>query len=202
MSIEIPALPYSSDALEPFLSKETLETHYGKHHLGYADKLNKLIEGTKYEGRSLPEILLEARTEQNRSIFNNAAQVYNHSFLWNSMAPHSDVGPSIELRDAMTRAFGDMDGFRGAFHESAVSQFGSGWTWLVMDGERLRVMATANADTPLAHGLQPLLTLDVWEHAYYLDYKNERARYVDTYLRDHVNWTFADENFNAEVAAA
>lgn len=203
MTFKLPELPYRSDALEPFLSKTTLETHHGKHHQSYINKLNKLIAGTDYEGLSLNEVVLKAREKGDTAIFNNAAQSLNHSFLWESMTPESStpVGP---LGDAIDAAFGDQSGFQKAFKAAAVSQFGSGWIWLVADAGGLQIVQTGNADTPILHGLQPLLTLDVWEHAYYLDYKNDRGQYVDSFLSDRVNWAFAARNFEAskvEVAA-
>lgn len=197
MAIELPDLPYASNALDPFLSSTTMETHHGKHHRAYVDKLNGMIGGTKYADMALDDIVLESKKENNAAVFNNAAQIVNHTFLWHSMAPKSDAAPSGALRDAIDAAFGDLDGFNEAFLNAAIGQFGSGWVWLIKDGDKVRITSTGNAETPKADGLTPILTLDVWEHAYYIDYKSERPRYVKTYLADHVNWVFAEENFAA-----
>ncbi len=204
MTFKLPELPYRTDALEPFLSKKTLETHHGKHHQAYIDKLNKLIADTEYQHLSLHEIVVKASAKGDTAIFNNAAQSLNHSFLWESMSPEGGSAPVGPLGDAIDAAFVDLNGFQEAFKKAAVSQFGSGWVWLVVDSGGLRIMNTGNADTPIQRGAQPLLTLDVWEHAYYLDYKNDRGQYVDSFLSDRVNWAFAARNFEAikvEVAA-
>ncbi len=197
MTFELPELPYGADALEPFLSKKTLETHHGKHHQGYINNLNKLIADSDYQGLSLHEIVIKAHEKGDTGIFNNAAQSLNHGFLWKSMSPEGGNAPDGPLGDAIDAAFGDLNGFQKAFKSAAVSQFGSGWVWLVADSDGLRIMQTGNADTPIQHGVQALLTLDVWEHAYYLDYKNDRAQYVDSFLNGRVNWTFAERNFKA-----
>lgn len=197
MTFKLPDLPYRTDALEPFLSKQTLETHHGKHHQGYINKLNKLIADTDYQGLSLHEIVVKSGEKGDTAVFNNAAQSLNHSFLWESMSPEGGTTPVGPLGDAIDAAFGDLNGFQKAFKSAAVSQFGSGWVWLVTDSDGLRIMQTGNADTPIQHGVQPLLTLDVWEHAYYLDYKNDRGQYVDSFLSDRINWAFAARNFEA-----
>ncbi len=202
MTFELPKLPYRADALEPFLSKQTLETHHGKHHRGYIDKLNKLIDGTEYQDLSLHEIVVAAKEKGDTGIFNNAAQSLNHGFLWESMSPDGGVAPVGPLGDAIDAAFGSIEGFKDAFKTKAVSQFGSGWVWLVVDAGRLAIVQTGNADTPIQRGLQPILTLDVWEHAYYLDYKNDRGGYVDSFLSDRVNWAFAAQNYESAKAAA
>lgn len=202
MSFELPDLPYRSDALEPFLSQQTLETHHGKHHRGYVNKLNKLVEGTDYQDMSLHQVIMKAHNDGDQAVFNNAAQALNHSFLWESMSPEGGDSPAGPLGDAIDAAFGDLNGFHEAFKKAALSQFGSGWIWLVVDSGGLQIMQTGNADTPITRGEQPLLTLDVWEHAYYLDYKNDRGKYVDTFLSDRVNWAFAAKNFNAIQVAA
>lgn len=202
MTFKLPDLPYRPDALEPFLSRATLETHHGKHHRAYVDKLNDLVAGTDYEGCTLQETVVRAHTEGNRDVFNNAAQALNHSFLWESMSPDGGGAPTGPLSDAIDAAFGGLDGFQEAFRKAATGQFGSGWAWLVMDSGGLRVTATDDADTPIVQGVQPVLTLDVWEHAYYLDYRNERGRYVDTFLSDCANWQFAARNFAAVPKAA
>lgn len=202
MQFELPELPYRSDALEPFLSKETLETHHGKHHRAYVNKLNKLIADTDYQGLSLHEVAIKASEKGDTAIFNNAAQALNHSFLWESMSPEAGSTPVGPLADAIDASFGSLSEFQAAFKAAATSQFGSGWVWLVVDSGGLRIVTTGNADTPIQRGVQPLLTLDVWEHAYYLDYKNDRGQYVDTFLSDRVNWAFAARNFEAIKVAA
>ena len=203
MAIDFPDLPYSSDALEPFLSKETLETHHGKHHRAYVGKLNTLIEGTEYADRTLSEIVLEAYARCDTAIFNNAAQALNHSFLWDSMSPDGGGQPTGPLGDAIDAAFGDFSEFSLAFRNAASAHFGSGWVWLVFDASgSLKIVTTGNADTPILGSTQPLLTLDVWEHAYYLDYKNDRGRYIDAFLSDYANWQFAARQFQGVPAAA
>lgn len=197
MKFEIPDLPYNRDALEPHISEETLNYHYGKHHKGYLDKLNKLSEGTRYEEMSLEEVIRKSFEGEDKSIFNNAAQAWNHTFLWNSMSEDSDGKPGGSLARKLDDRFGGLDVFRKHFKEAATGQFGSGWVWLVADGEDLEIVATPNAHNPLTTSSVPLLTLDVWEHAYYLDYQNERDRYTDAFLRYLINWDFAQANFDA-----
>jgi len=197
MSINFPGLPYATNALEPHVSANTLEHHHGKHHKGYVDKLNKAIAGTAYEGKSLEAIIAAANEASDTGIFNNAAQSWNHTFLWNSMAPTGGGEPAGELAGAIDRQFGSVQAFRDAFKAAALAQFGSGWTWLVRTKKGLDIVSTGNADTPLVHGSTPLLTLDVWEHAYYLDYQNKRDAYVDVFLSSLINWDFAAENYAA-----
>ncbi len=201
MSIEFTHLPYAEDALEPHVSARTLEYHYGKHHKAYVDKLNAAIEGTDYDGLSLEEIVHRSLAEAKGGIFNNAAQVWNHEFLWQSMTA-SGTEPSAPLAEAINKAFGDMAGFREAFKAAAMGQFGSGWAWLVAVGDSVEIRTTGNAGTPLTDDVVPLLTLDVWEHAYYLDFQNERNRYIDAFLDNLINWDFAARNFSAEKQAA
>ncbi len=189
MSIKLPALPYTMDALEPYISAKTMEFHYGKHHQGYVDNLNNLIKGTRYESMDTEEIIrLTVANPETASIFNNAAQVWNHSFFWQSMRRDGGGEPAAELKTKIERDFGSVENFKKEFKAAAVSQFGSGWAWLVEDKGTLRVVKTANADTPIAHGLKPILTVDVWEHAYYLDYQNQRAAFIDAYLNHLINW--------------
>ena len=202
MTIEFPGLPYLVDALEPHVSAKTLEFHHGKHHKAYTDKLNAAIAGTGYEGRSLEDIIGASHEAGDTGIFNNAAQAWNHTFLWSSMSPAGGGEPEGELAEAINASFGDLAGFRQQFKASAMGQFGSGWTWLVLKGGSLEIVSTGNAETPLTDGATLLLTLDVWEHAYYLDYQNKRDAYVDTYLDKLINWDFAAENFEAAEAAA
>ena len=197
MSTEFPALPYAVNALEPHVSARTLEHHHGKHHKGYVDKLNNAIAGTAHEGQSLEAIITAANAASDTGIFNNAAQSWNHTFLWSSMSPTGGGEPSGPLADAIVDRFGSIERFRDDFKAAALAQFGSGWTWLVRTDAGLDIVSTGNADTPLVHGVTPLLTLDVWEHAYYLDYQNKRDAYVDVFLSKLINWEFAAENYAA-----
>ena len=197
MSIDFPVLPYATNALEPHVSTNTLEHHHGKHHKGYVDKLNAAISGTAYEGQSLEAIITAAHEASDTGIFNNAAQSWNHTFLWSSMSPTGGGEPSGPLADAIVDRFGSVQRFRDDFKAAALAQFGSGWTWLVRTPKGLDIVSTGNADTPLVHGTTPLLTLDVWEHAYYLDYQNKRDAYVDVFLSNLINWEFAAENYAA-----
>lgn len=196
MAIELPPLPYSEDALAPFISKKTLEFHYGKHHKTYVDTLNKLIAGTPYASASLEEIVRDtAGDESKKQIFNNAGQAWNHTFYWNSMAPGGGGKPTGALAKAIERNFDGYEGFAEKFAEAGKTQFGSGWAWLVAKGGQLEVVKTPNAETPLMQkGATPLLTMDVWEHAYYLDYQNKRLDYITAYLENLVNWDFANAN--------
>ncbi len=191
MAIALPALPFEKNALEPHISAETLEYHYGKHHAGYVKKLNAAIEGTDNADKSLEELIAIGG-----ALFNNAAQVWNHSFYWNSMSPNGGGAPSGALGAAIDAAFGSFDGFKAAFAKAAGGQFGSGWAWLVSDSSgALSIVATGNAETPATDaGVTPLLTCDVWEHAYYVDYRNARGSYVEAWW-NLVNWDFAASNY-------
>jgi Fe-Mn family superoxide dismutase len=184
MIFELPALPFDMNALEPHMSEKTLSFHYGKHHKAYVDKLNELIKDTEFADMSLEEIIAKSKY----AVFNNAAQVWNHTFFWNSIAPGGGGKPAGELMERINADFGGYEKFRDEFKSAALSQFGSGWAWLVDKDGRLSVMKTANADTPIAHGVKPVIVIDVWEHAYYLDYQNLRATYVDAYLDHLVKW--------------
>lgn len=195
MTIALPDLPYAADALQPHISANTFEFHHGKHHKAYVDKLNTAIRGTAYDGDSLEQIVVSAFKNSDTGVFNNAAQAWNHTFLWNSMSPNGGGEPSGPLADAITNGFGDLDAFRAKFRQAALSQFGSGWTWLIDTADGLDIVSTGNADTPLVNDSTPLLTLDVWEHAYYLDYQNRRDSYVDAFLHHLINWEFAAGNF-------
>jgi Fe-Mn family superoxide dismutase len=198
MSFELPDLPYAQDALAPHISAETLSFHHGKHHNAYVTNLNKLIEGTEFEGKSL---------EENRKpppgvpakpgVSNNAAQTWNHTFYWHSMAPNGGGKPEGALAEKIDADFGSFDAFVDAFKTAGATQFGSGWAWLVLDGGTLKVVKTLNAECPLTDGQTPLLTMDVWEHAYYLDYQNRRPDYISTFLESLVNWDFAAANLAA-----
>ncbi|HEU4430718.1 MAG TPA: superoxide dismutase [Myxococcota bacterium] len=199
MAFEIAPLSYVKDALAPAMSAATLELHYEKHHKGYLDKLNKLTKATPQEQLSLEELIRTAKGD----VFNNAAQVWNHSFFWRCMRPKGGGQPGRELLAAIEPAFGSFEQFRKRFAEAANGEFGSGWAWLTLDaGGALRVTSSDDAENPLQRGATPLLTLDVWEHAYYLDYKNERARYVEAFLDRLVCWEFAAENLRAAPEAA
>jgi Fe-Mn family superoxide dismutase len=179
-SIVLPPLPYAENALEPVITAKTMSFHYGKHHKGYVDNLNKLITGTDYSELSLEEIIKGTAGRPERSaIFNNAAQTWNHSFYWKSMSPKGRGEPPAALKQKIEASFGSFDDFKKELASSAVSQFGSGWAWLVLDSGKLKVVKTANADSPLTMGMKPLFTIDVWEHAYYLDYQNRRVDYVN-----------------------
>lgn len=187
MVFELPKLPYAMNALEPYISERTMEFHYGKHHKAYVDNLNKLIQGTEFEEMSLEEIIKASYGRDELSgIFNNAAQAWNHNFFWNCMTPDGGKEPDGALKQRIERDFGSYEKFKEQFKTAATTQFGSGWAWLVEDKDgKLSVMKTSNADTPLAHGLKALITCDVWEHAYYLDYQNRRPDFVSTFL-DHL----------------
>jgi Fe-Mn family superoxide dismutase len=191
MAFELPNLPYAMDALAPHISRETLEFHHGKHHATYVTNLNNLIKGTKFENSSLDEIIKNAGPG---GLFNNAAQHFNHSFYWTSLKPRGGGQPGGQLGDAVKKAFGDFEAFKKKFTDAAVTHFGSGWAWLVKNSDgSIAVEATHDADNPVAHGKKPLLTCDVWEHAYYIDYRNARAKYVEAFW-NIVNWEFAESN--------
>ncbi len=202
MSIKLPDLPYAANALEPHVSARTLEFHYGKHHKAYVSKLNAAIAGTAYDGQSLETIISTSHSAADIGVFNNAAQAWNHTFLWHSMSPNGGGEPTGPLADAIKDRFDDMAAFRDAFKKSALSQFGSGWTWLGRTAEGVDIANTGNAEMPLTDGVTPLLTLDVWEHAYYLDYQNKRDAYVEAFLGNLINWEFASRNYEADRAAA
>ena len=193
MAITLPSLPYAKNALEPYISARTLEFHYGKHHNAYVVNANKLIAGTELENENLETIIIKVAGDEARtSIFNNTAQVWNHSFYWNCMKPDGGGMPKGAIFKEIKTAFGSYEGFIDEFMTVGTSQFGSGWAWLVQDGKTLKVMKTSNADTPLRQGLKPLLTVDVWEHAYYLDYQNRRQEYLTTFTEYLINWEFVN----------
>jgi Fe-Mn family superoxide dismutase len=193
MAFELPALPYAQDALAPHISAETLEYHYGKHHQTYVTNLNNLTAGTDHENASLEDVIMNSEA----GLFNNSAQVWNHTFYWNSMAPNGGGAPTGEVADAIGSAFGGYDGFVEKFKEAATTQFGSGWAWLVDAGSGLEIMKTANADLPMKHNAKALLTIDVWEHAYYIDFRNARPNYITTFLDSLANWDFVAQNMAA-----
>jgi Fe-Mn family superoxide dismutase len=196
--LTLPPLPYAENALEPHISAKTLSFHYGKHHKAYVDNANKLLAGNELAKLKLEDLCREtAGKKETAAIFNNAAQVFNHTFYWNSMKPGGGGKPAGKLAEAIARDLGGTDKLLADFAEAAKTQFGSGWAWLVTDGSKLSVVKTGNADTPIVHGLKPILTIDVWEHAYYLDYQNRRADYVKVWLESLVNWDFAAANLGA-----
>jgi Fe-Mn family superoxide dismutase len=191
----LPPLPYAEDALDPVVSARTLRYHYGKHHKGYVDNLNKLIAGTPLAELSLEKLITATAGQADKiAIFNNAAQAWNHSFYWRSLQPKGGGEPPAALKQRIEASFGTLDACRKELATAATTQFGSGWAWLVVDAGKLKVVKTGNAETPLATGMTPLLTIDVWEHAYYLDYQNRRADYVNAVLDKLINWGFAAEN--------
>jgi superoxide dismutase, Fe-Mn family len=193
--IVLPPLPYAENALEPIITAKTLSFHYGKHHKGYVDNLNKLIAGTEYSVLTLEKIITStAGKPEKTAIFNNAAQTWNHTFYWNSLAPNGGGEPPAALKQKIEASFGSVEACKKELASTAVSQFGSGWAWLVLDGGVLKVVKTANADIPMTMGFTPLLTIDVWEHAYYLDYQNRRVDYANAVLDKLINWEFAQQN--------
>jgi Fe-Mn family superoxide dismutase len=195
MAFELPPLPYADNALEPHISANTISFHYGKHHQTYVTNLNNLTKDSDMADMDLLDIMKKTAGDASKAgVFNNAAQVWNHTFFWNSMSPNGGGAPSGDLAAKIDEAFGSLDGFKTAFKEAAVTQFGSGWAWLIVDGGKLAIAKTANAETPAAQGKTCLLTCDVWEHAYYLDYQNRRPDFVQTFLDSLVNWDFAAQN--------
>jgi superoxide dismutase, Fe-Mn family len=190
MTIELPPLPYPDTALAPHISKETLDFHHGKHHRAYVSKLNELIANTPLADKSLEEIVRSS----SGATFNNAAQVWNHTFYWHSMKQGGGGKPTGAIASAIVDSFGSYEDFRKQFADAAATQFGSGWAWLVMEGGKLRIVKTPNAETPLTTAAKPVLTIDVWEHAYYVDYRNLRPKYIETFLDHLVNWDFANSN--------
>ncbi len=190
-----PPLPYPQDALEPVISSKTIGFHYGKHHKGYVDKLNKAVSGTKFAEMPFKKIIAETADKPDQaSIFNNAAQAWNHAFYWNSLKPNGSGDLPSKLQQKIETSFGSLSECKKKLAKAALSQFGSGWAWLVFDGEKLMVINTSNADNPITQAMKPLLTIDVWEHAYYLDYQNNRGEYVNAVLNKLVNWDFAARN--------
>lgn len=191
----LPPLPYADNALEPIISAKTLSFHYGKHHKGYVDNLNKLVAGTPFAGQSLEQIITATAGHADKvGIFNNAAQVWNHMFYWNSLSPNGGGEPPAALKQKIEAAFGSVDTFKQEFANAAITQFGSGWAWLAQEGAKLTIVKTSNADAPLTRSIRPLLTIDVWEHAYYLDFQNRRPDYVNTVIDKLINWEFASAN--------
>lgn len=197
MSITLPPLPYANGALAPHISENTLNYHYGKHHQAYVTNLNNLLTDSPLAGKTLDEIIHASFNKADLAgVFNNAAQVWNHTFYWNSMKPNGGGEPSGKVADMINQAFGSFAIFKDEFKKAATTQFGSGWAWLVLDNGHLKITKTGNADLPMVHGQKALLTCDVWEHAYYLDYQNLRPNYVDVFLNHLVNWDFVESNLN------
>jgi Fe-Mn family superoxide dismutase len=195
MTYELPPLPYADTALEPIYSAKTISFHHGKHHKAYVDNLNKLVANTRIDGLPLESVIdIAAKNSEMTGVFNNAAQIWNHTFFWNSMKPGGGGKPSGELAKKIDEAFGSYEKFAEQFKAAAVGRFGSGWAWLVVDGGALKIVSTPNAETPITKGQTPLITVDVWEHAYYLDYQNRRPDFVQAFLDKLVNWDFAAAN--------
>jgi len=191
----LPPLPYAENALDPVISARTIGIHYGKHHKTYVDNLNKLITDTELAGLTLQEIISKTADQANKAgVFNNAAQIWNHTFYWNSLSHKGGGEPPLILKQKIENSFGDLDSCKKELTSAAMTQFGSGWAWLVMNGNKLEVTKTANAESPLSKGIKPLLVIDVWEHAYYLDYENRRADYVNAVIEKLINWSFAEDN--------
>jgi len=191
----LPPLPYAENALDPVISARTIGIHYGKHHKTYVDNLNKLITDTELAGLTLQEIISKTASQANKAgIFNNAAQIWNHTFYWKSLSQKGGGEPPLILKQKIENSFGDLDSCKKELATAAMTQFGSGWAWLVMNGDKLEVTKTANAESPLSTGIKPLLVIDVWEHAYYLDYENRRVDYVNAVIEKLINWGFAEDN--------
>ena len=191
----LPPLPYAENALDPVISARTIGIHYGKHHKTYVDNLNKLITDTELAGLTLQEIISKTAGQANKAgVFNNAAQIWNHTFYWNSLSQEGGGEPPLILKQKIENSFGDLDSCKKELATAAMTQFGSGWAWLVMNGDKLEVTKTANAELPLSKGIKPLLVIDVWEHAYYLDYENRRVDYVNAVIEKLINWGFAEDN--------
>ena len=193
MKLELPELPFAKDALAPHMSAETLDFHHGKHHNAYVVKGNELLEGAGLEADSLEQLVMRA-AKAGGGLFNNVGQHYNHSFFWNSISPDGGGQPTGSVADAINASFGSYENFKAEFVGAGVGQFGSGWVWLAAEGETLKIVKTANADTPLTEGLKPILVCDVWEHAYYLDFQNRRPDFLSSFLDNLVNWEFANQN--------
>lgn len=198
MAVTLPELPYGKNELEPYISSKTLEFHYGKHHQAYVTNTNNLIQNTPLEKADLETIIKESANDNSKiGIFNNSAQVWNHTFYWHSIKPKGGGEPPKSLLDKIVADFGSFENFKNEFKQAAATQFGSGWAWLVLDpsDKKLKVLKTPNAETPITKGLKPLITIDVWEHAYYLDYQNRRPDYIDTFINYLINWDFALKNY-------
>jgi len=197
MAFKLPPLPWAENALEPYTSAKTIQFHYGKHHSAYVDKLNKAVEGTDMKGMTLEQVIIEGHKASNNPVFNNGAQAWNHTFFWNCMKPNGGNKPDQKLtvNAQIVKDFGSFDTFAQKFKEAAANQFGSGWAWLVLEKDQLKVLSTKDADNPIIRGQTPLLTIDVWEHAYYLDYQNRRPDFIGAFVDHLVNWDYVEENY-------
>jgi Fe-Mn family superoxide dismutase len=199
MAFVLPDLPYAKDALQPHMSSETLDYHHGKHHKAYVDKTNGMLGEKGLEGASLTEVIKAAKDKGDKGLFNNSAQIWNHSFFWQCLAPGEGQKPSGKLADMITDSFGGVDQMLTKLKEESVGHFASGWGWLVLDGDALKITSLHDADTPVVYdGMKPLLTLDVWEHAYYVDYRNARPDYLEAVIKNIVNWDFVAQNLDGE----
>ena len=199
MAFALPDLPYTKDALQPHMSAETLDYHHGKHHKAYVDKTNGLVAGTELENAPLTKVIRAAKDRGEKGLFNNSAQIWNHSFFWQCLAPAEEQKPSGRLADMIDQSFGSVDNLLAKLKEESVGHFASGWGWLVLDGDALKVTSLHDADTPVAYdGMKPLLTLDVWEHAYYVDYRNARPDYLEAVIKNIINWDFVAQNLDGE----
>ncbi|RHW16508.1 superoxide dismutase [Sphingomonas gilva] len=199
MAFVLPDLPFAKDALQPHMSSETLDYHHGKHHKAYVDKTNGMLGEKGLEGASLSEVIRAARDKGDKGLFNNSAQIWNHSFFWQCLAPAENQKPSGKLADMITESFGGVDQMLTKLKEESVGHFASGWGWLVLDGDQLKVTSLHDADTPVVYdGMKPLLTLDVWEHAYYVDYRNARPDYLEAVIKNIVNWEFVAQNLDGQ----
>ncbi|MCF7820485.1 MAG: superoxide dismutase [Candidatus Pacebacteria bacterium] len=195
MKFTLPQLSYEYGDLEPHISAKTMELHHGKHHQGYVDKTNKLSEGTEFEGLSLEEIIKKTvKDVQNQSLFNNTGQTWNHNFFWKSLSPQGGGEPDKKILKMIKATYGSLDKFKQEFKEAGVTHFGSGWVWLILENGSIKIENTANGDNPIAHQQQPLIGLDIWEHAYYLDYQNKKPDYIDNFLNNLINWRFLEDN--------
>ena len=199
MAFVLPDLPYAKDALQPHMSSETLDYHHGKHHKAYVDKTNGMLGEKGLEGASLTAVIKAAKDKGDKGLFNNSAQIWNHSFFWQCLAPGEGQKPSGKLADMITSSFGGIDQMLTKLKEESVGHFASGWGWLVLDGDALKITSLHDADTPVVYdGMKPLLTLDVWEHAYYVDYRNARPDYLEAVIKNIVNWDFVAQNLNGD----
>ena len=200
MAFQLPELPFPRDALAPHMSAETLDFHHGKHHKAYVDKTNAMVGDKGLEGASLVEVIRTATDRGFKSLFNNSAQIWNHSFFWQCLAPEGSTAPSGKLKAQIESEFGSTEALLEQLEKESTDHFASGWGWLVLNNGKLEVTSLHDADTPLVHGMTPLLTIDVWEHAYYIDYRNERPRYLKSVLRNIVNWDFVARNLDGKGA--
>ena len=198
MPFTLPELPFAKDALAPHMSAETLDYHHGKHHKAYVDKTNGLVEGTDLAGASLIEVIRAAKEKGDKGLFNNSAQIWNHSFFWQCLAPEGSTRPSGKLRDLINEGFGGEQALLDKLAAESVNHFASGWGWLVLNNGKLEVTSLHDADTPAVHGMTPLLTIDVWEHSYYIDYRNERPKFVKSVLENIINWNFVARNLDGK----